>query len=274
MRLNKRHSTVKFILCAHISISHIETKLKSRRFFTCAFLLLLNIQFFIRIVSYIFIFYYLRLWFIFVKKLSRKRESGAFYKKQAKEKAEKNEEVVRKMPKLDSFFLKENKNENESVGDKSVVDIEQPMATSSTTDVELNKVDNADTCEIKQKVNEQSVSAPLEIDKITVSFNEAPATWVISEELKQYFITHGVKQRIEILDFKKSKREYNDHARYCSQGMFKTRLKNNETITRDYLIYSCGTGRLYCLPCRLFGGTGKEMFYICYWLLVDLFYQI
>lgn len=43
--------------------------------------------------------------------------------------------------------------------------------------------------------------------------------------------------------------------RYLSPAFFKTKLVNGQEIKRSYLIYSESTGKLFCVPCQLFGGT-------------------
>lgn len=68
---------------------------------------------------------------------------------------------------------------------------------------------------------------------------------------------YDIRQDIDKINFQKSKRTFGDQSRYCSPNLFNVVLANGEKSRRVYLLYSHSTGRIFCVPCRLFGGTTK-----------------
>lgn len=91
----------------------------------------------------------------------------------------------------------------------------------------------------------------------TVTVENDPALWQITEELIDNFSKNGFKQNIEHEDFSKSKRCADDRNRYLSKDVFKTNLINGERVSRSFLIYSKSLGSVFCGPCRIFD-SGKS----------------
>lgn len=63
---------------------------------------------------------------------------------------------------------------------------------------------------------------------------------------------NGFDQNINA-DFSGSKRMYNDCMRYFTASFFYRTLLNGEKTLRPWLAYSVSKGRVYCVPCLLFG---------------------
>ncbi len=59
-------------------------------------------------------------------------------------------------------------------------------------------------------------------------------------------------------DFSASNRQYDDSKRFFSQHMFFRNHISGNKIKRDWLMYSPSTGKVYCLPCVLFGETQSQ----------------
>jgi len=81
-----------------------------------------------------------------------------------------------------------------------------------------------------------------------------PALWEINEELREYFAMYGIIQNDDG-DFSKSIRKYSDQNRFLNKNVFFKKLVNGEVVKRCHLVYSKSTGRIYCAPCKLYGGT-------------------
>lgn len=81
-----------------------------------------------------------------------------------------------------------------------------------------------------------------------------PALWEINEELREFIAMHGITQNDDG-DFSKSVRQYSDQKRLLSKNIFYKKLVNGEDVKMCYLVYSKSTGRVYCAPCKLYGGS-------------------
>lgn len=98
-----------------------------------------------------------------------------------------------------------------------------------------------------------------------IHFSNDPALWEINDRTKDYISIHGFTQNVEKLNFSKSKRRYQrivrgkfqDYFRYCTSSLFYSVLSNEEEVKRHFLLYSESTGKLYCVPCRLFNGVSS-----------------
>lgn len=85
-----------------------------------------------------------------------------------------------------------------------------------------------------------------------------PAKWTINENTIERLLSKGINQNMEE-DFSSTQRFFkniNSH-RSLTKDIFKRKLANGETQERKYLIFSPSKKMLFCIPCRLFGGTSK-----------------
>lgn len=97
-----------------------------------------------------------------------------------------------------------------------------------------------------------------------IFFSDDPALWILNEVTRDFICRNGFKQNLDS-DFSQSKTQYQyirqgkfrPHNRYLSKDLFKTTLINGKTCQRDYLSYSVSTGKIYCIPCYLFGSTSN-----------------
>ncbi|KAJ8667023.1 hypothetical protein QAD02_008685 [Eretmocerus hayati] len=194
----------------------------------------------------------------------RRRESGSFYRKRAAEKDKKNEEVISKTPRIQSFFkseLQASSNCNIVVQEnlQGIITqeeraVQRPVAggddlqvepSTSTATETTNKIECQD-----EEIQERS-SAPAK-----VKLNKDPFFWPINDSTRDYIVKYGYEQN-EGINFEKSRRTYESQTRYFSGTLFERHLKNGETKHRDWLIYSQSTGNVYCGPCLAFNGSSK-----------------
>ncbi|XP_014492284.1 52 kDa repressor of the inhibitor of the protein kinase-like [Vigna radiata var. radiata] len=139
----------------------------------------------------------------------------------------------------------------------TVVEVGETVPSTSATSAASYEIetDNKNVCSeadtSKSPVSEQAVNS-----NILFILSDDPVEWEINDSLRNYVAKYGFKQNLDA-DFKKSKREYNDHARYFTRSMFERELKNCEKIQRDWLIYSQSSGRVYCGPCLAFNGGSQ-----------------
>lgn len=188
-----------------------------------------------------------------------KKPSGSQFKKRAKEKEEREEQVLAKVPKINNFFLPK--------------EVRQPSTitsdfdcTQETLDVDKSgrdlSYDEQNKNEDELTVNECLVSSFNEVqdppkgeDQYTVLAD--PAFWKIDEVTREYFAKRGFKQNKEY-GFSMSEREYKDKKRYCNESFFKKRLQNGELINRDFLVYSPSKGFLICAYCKLYSNASSN----------------
>lgn len=182
-----------------------------------------------------------------------KKPSGAEFKKRAKEKDEKEEKVLAKVPKISNFFqpstsgIKGNVSEVKSVDQCVNKDHDRPTDTS---DVSVH-VEN------EPSATSELENSPRKEDQQSVSND--PAFWRKDEFTREYIAQNGFKQNTES-GFSGSERDYGYGGvkRYCNEGFFKKLLQNGELRNREYLVYSPSKGFVICAYCKLYSNTSSN----------------
>lgn len=84
-----------------------------------------------------------------------------------------------------------------------------------------------------------------------------PAEWIVNDTTIDYLLSSEIKQNI--VDFSDTKKFYPkiNKFRCLKKSVFRRKLINGENQERKYLIYSISKKALFCVPCRLFGGSSK-----------------
>lgn len=82
-------------------------------------------------------------------------------------------------------------------------------------------------------------------------FND-PAEWEITADLISYYAENIPSQNLES-DFILKGRQFGEKIRYARKKYFVRKLTNGEIVTRDWLLYSPSTGKVFCYVCKLFG---------------------
>jgi len=183
----------------------------------------------------------------------RKRLSGYQYRKIGKEKRKKEDELLEKTKTLHTFFRPINQDDDEKNIDKPIFETHvqtttesEVCSTSSTTSEQLQKqeiVPSKLTTEDANGVNLDLVS-------------DDPAEWKINDSLIDYLLSKEINQNLHA-DFSLSKTCFGNQDRFLSKSAFYRRLPNGENQLRKYLIYSPIKKALFCVSCRLFGGTSQ-----------------
>jgi hypothetical protein len=163
-------------------------------------------------------------------------------------KAAEDQEKLEKLPKLTRFLISTAPSTSRSRSEQNV-SIEENIATDSST---LEK-------SLQHEVLETEVNTELlESENIPTAFSTDPALWhPINNELRSYWINKGPSTcQNHTCGLSKSARDYTEggktKTRYLSQTAFKRVLRNGETVTREWLLYSPSKGSIYCFVCRLF----------------------
>lgn len=194
----------------------------------------------------------------------RKRLSGSGYRKEAQKKLEKQREVVEKTAKISNFFKKSNsQDENlKCTPTDNVTPCGSGRPNYGQTHVkEGDDALNDAEASIKEPERPSSSRSSNE-DKVIpypldVKIVDDPALWEINDRTREYVVTRGINQNIDEMDLSRSKRLIGGQNRYLSKSLLKTKLINGKEMKRSYLMYSESSGKLYCVPCQLFGGTTK-----------------
>lgn len=89
-----------------------------------------------------------------------------------------------------------------------------------------------------------------------VSQNTDPALWDTKDsETVDYWLRNGPSNcQNHDCDFSGSRRVYGsegESARYLSKSIFTRKLRNGETVKREWLLYSPSQGKVFCFICRL-----------------------
>ena len=59
----------------------------------------------------------------------------------------------------------------------------------------------------------------------------------------------------ETTDITASERQHKHQKRFFSKTLFKTKLAKDETVSREWLLYSPSKGTVFCFACKLFGNS-------------------
>lgn len=186
--------------------------------------------------------------------LQRKKKSGYEYRKLKEEKKIKEDTFMAKVPSLKCFFQKN--------------DSEPSTSAISNQKEEVKEVENEQNVQKKIKEKEiQEASQCAEnvhlednknVNQNTIDFDyyNDPAKWNDLNDTKISQIIMNVnKSEIDIdkLDFTASKISYKSQNRFANSAMFYRILLNGKKQKRNWLLYSNSTGKLFCIPCKLFG---------------------
>lgn len=192
----------------------------------------------------------------------RKRLSGAAYRKLAKQKADKKLQIKKQIPEISSFFKKHCDGNAVSTTELNLED-QQPMTCSNDIEPGSSSVsspvkpEEEPECFTKRE-KEEAENASTDFMS-TSEIVDDPALWEINDATREYIIKNGIQQDIYNLDLSKSKRLDGDRNRYLSHSLFKTKLVNGQEVNRSYLMYSKSSGKLFCVPCQLFGKTNTKL---------------
>ena len=208
----------------------------------------------------------------------RKRLSGIQYKKLRKEKEAREDFVLSKTLKIDSFFNTQSKTQaNEQYNNQSLSNEKESKNNvkelPSDSDMESSS-DSSDSeaQETVHNVNQETFLSKGEtaVDPVDVKITTAtssstsnkvgelefldcdPVNWSVNERTRDYVAKFVFCQNTNA-DFKKSMRQYNDGTvRYLTVNMFQRKLTNGESLPRNWLVFSESTGCVFCGVCIMF----------------------
>ncbi|XP_031327474.1 zinc finger MYM-type protein 1-like [Photinus pyralis] len=187
----------------------------------------------------------------------RKRLSGAQYKALAEEKRRKIQAVLDKTQNLKNYFLTKPTNSQEQTDCSESEDLE----VVSVVPIPIPP-DNAVNAEAVDTVTEASSSSNVESacpsPCLPAIVSNDPADWNINDDTINYLMSlpNEICQNTDE-DFSLTKIVNGGKSRCLTKNVFRRKLANGEEQPRKYLIYSSSKKSLFCIPCRLFGGTSK-----------------
>lgn len=168
--------------------------------------------------------------------------------------------------KLDNFFLKnhpstsQNSTETEenNIGDsrdKNNVQVQDLIEVRDGQNIAEHLIVKNENATLPTLLSTSSNEDKIEAEQQPTSFSADPADWkIINDELIENVVSIDTTKFNKNWDFSKSKRIYSDTTRYLNESAFSKILLNGEKQYRSYLNYSTTAGKLYCVPCKLFGG--------------------
>ncbi|XP_065667684.1 zinc finger MYM-type protein 5-like [Hydra vulgaris] len=84
------------------------------------------------------------------------------------------------------------------------------------------------------------------------SISNDPAEWEINADLIAYYAENIPSQNLKS-DLSLKGRQFSEKIRYVCKECFIRKLVNGEIVSRDWLIYSPSTGKVFCYICKIFG---------------------
>lgn len=168
--------------------------------------------------------------------------SGSRKRKVAEEKKQKDEEVVKKLPKLTSFFQTFTSLSNNPDGATNVAEddggqkIQEPsLAVDNNNDATIPNLAHQGN-----RNNDSGTWTELTADDISYWTNEGPQ-----------------KCQHHSSSLENSRRIFQDRkqTRFCSRNIFNGTKANGEKYTREWLLYSPSKGDVYCFVCKLFSSN-------------------
>ena len=206
----------------------------------------------------------------------RSFESGASKRRRQREQRQKDEETVRKITKLDQFFVCQSSQsqQNQScVSESYVSSTDSEAASPSTSSVlpeqpstvsDLNPTTTGDTNKTEPEegttVNESSIDNPVSDfgpDVADPAYSADVGMWGdnIPENVREYWITKDSSNcQLKQNDFSASETMYagEKSSRGCRKEYFSRKQdKTGQTIERDWLCYSPSQTKLFCFHCKL-----------------------
>lgn len=200
----------------------------------------------------------------------RKHESGYIKRQKKQEK----EDALNKMKGSLLKFVTKGDTTSTSGNDSSInsfVSSTSPPAPSmAIPEPMVSDSDNSDTDTVKQcdhatsftsePVNEfephlEPTVADLAsgIKKTKESISNDPAEWEINADLIAYYAENIPSQNLKS-DLSLKGRQFGEKIRYVRKEYFIRKLANGEIVSRDWLIYSPSTGKVFCYICKVFVG--------------------
>ncbi|XP_065665577.1 zinc finger MYM-type protein 5-like [Hydra vulgaris] len=92
----------------------------------------------------------------------------------------------------------------------------------------------------------------LEIRNSKESISNDPAEWEINADLIAYYAENIPSQNLKS-DLSLKRRQFGEKIRYVRREYFIRKLVNGEIVSRDWLIYSPSTGKVFFYICKIFG---------------------
>lgn len=126
----------------------------------------------------------------------------------------------------------------------------QDQEAATLTGAEVSEAEN----EFQSPVPQQNVAYQ------DVGYQNDIGLWKnITKEIQDYWCIRDFNECQHFdCDFSASSRQYEDSKRFFSQSMFFRKHISGGKMKREWLMYSPSTGKVYCLPCVLFGGVENQ----------------
>lgn len=136
-------------------------------------------------------------------------------------------------------------------------------SSSSDIDFDLHSTDVAPLTAKQEpelnitNVKEEAASLVVE-SSVAATVSTDPAKWLINDTTIAHLFSKEIDQNLDE-DFSVTRTFSKSMNAYCtlSKSVFYRPMLNGQKVNRKYLCYSPSKKALFCIPCRLFGGTSK-----------------
>lgn len=180
---------------------------------------------------------------------ARYPKGGAQKQREKKDQQKQLDELLKKTPKLQSFWTT-NVQASEATSSSSAdvdCDVSMIVQVPGSPAVGLQQAVKVEGEDLSDNDEQSSI-------KIDCSFPDDVGLWLkVTDELANFWIKQGsLKCQHFDDDFNKSARKIGNETRICPKTLF-TRVHpgTGESLRRSWLCYSPSTGRVYCFACKL-----------------------
>ena len=202
-------------------------------------------------------------------------KSGAQKRRDRAQKQEKEETLVKKLPKLDERFFTPVGNiptgsvcvglvateEDDTKSGSFTAEGDDFSDSTETENRDETGQSSSNLQENNQPKDENSMSHDTFVEKSDpLMFSTDPAKWKPNDELIDHLVSRKFPERNIQSEFPESRRIYRDRSRYLSKDLFQYKMQNGEIVQRDWMIYSKSTGCVFCFVCLLFAKGSKTAF--------------
>lgn len=146
-----------------------------------------------------------------------------------RKKIEKQEEVIKKIRKLDTTFSRPEKNENDSNALGHPSSPRNNVAPVDPSTINVCTSSGARNIPESESTEPSTSVIPIQQQR-KLNMSSDPAEWTINNYTRDEIAMNGVKQNLDA-DFSKSKRVYSEHTRYLTLSLFERRLLMERKIS-------------------------------------------
>uniref|UniRef100_A0A3B3QZT7 TTF-type domain-containing protein n=1 Tax=Paramormyrops kingsleyae TaxID=1676925 RepID=A0A3B3QZT7_9TELE len=198
----------------------------------------------------------------------RKYDSGAQKRKTERIKEQRQQNLLRQIPKLTGYFKPGAGSNNPHIENNVDNDLSDGAMLTGAGAIVSSTAGTSSPTLADDTFHAASDPPPVAVSDgtpaespvpVEANLSPDPGCWgEIDENARKYWITMGPDHcRNKDADVAASERQHKQQKRYFSKSLFMRKLANGEIVNREWLIYSPSRGTVFCFACKLFG-TGSH----------------